>query len=1148
MSDRSFVHLHVHSHFSLLDGCIHQSSLVERAVEFGMPALAITDHGSLFGAVEFYLAAKDELKPILGTEAYVSPADHRDRESEEGKRKSHHLTLLARNLEGYHNLIKLSSASYVDGFYRKPRMDDALLKTHGSGVVALSGCMGGYIAQALAAGDRKRAEAKALHYRELFGKDGFYLELMRNGVEGQEPVNQALIEMSRATGIPLVATNDVHYLERSDAVVHEVATCISTGKTLKDDRRMKMETDQFYFRSPEEMRSLFEDVPEAIDNSLRIADLCDVTLDFNNYHLPEFHPETGEEPIPYLKRLCEEGLIRLYGEITPPVRERLDKELEVIISMGFATYFLIVWDFIRYAREQGIPVGPGRGSAAGSIVAYALSITKVDPLKYDLLFERFLNSSRVSMPDIDIDFCRDGRERVIRYVQEKYGESNVCQIVTFGTMKARAAVRDAGRVLDVDLGTVDTVAKMIPSGPKATLEKALEEEPELTELRKKDPAIDELFDISLKIEGLNRHASTHAAGVVITDRPLTEYVPLCRVQGEVNTQYQMTVLEMIGLLKMDFLGLKNLTIMDKAVKLIRETRGVEVDLDTLPLNDPATYALLQRGRSAGVFQLESDGMRKLLMNLKPDSFEDIIACLALYRPGPLKSGMVDTYVERKHGREPVEYLHDSLKEILEDTYGVIVYQEQVMRISNVLAGFTLNDADALRKAMGKKKKEVMAKFRTMFVEGAEKKGVDPAKAGDIYDKIEYFAGYGFNKSHSTAYGVVTFQTAWLKAHYPVEFMAALMSCDTSDSDKIAEYRRECGNLGIKVLGPDFNESDHDFTPLGDDTIRFGLGAVKGVGDKAIETIVEARRKVGRFDSIQSMLLEIDLTAVNKTALEALTRAGAFDSTGHTRAAVAKRMEALSKWAAGEQADRRSGQGGLFGGTGGTREMVKIMPTEEWPEDELLANEKGVLGFVLTVDPVKKYSALIKYLASLTLEKKISLPDGTHVSVAGVITSLKLHTLTNEGNNQGKKMALFKIRTLGGTLSAVLFVKELETYREYIEEDRFCVFKGTLDLVRDVKNPCLKVSSVATVEESLKNGYSKVILRLGHVHDVREEKLEEIREAARRYPGETDLILSMNLNRRKSYNVRVDPRYRVDLKNACISCFQDLAGPENLELR
>jgi len=1141
-----FTHLHVHSHYSLLDGCIHEQDLVHKAAGLDMPALALTDHGSLYGAIEFYSAAvKQGIKPIIGIEAYMARSSRTDRDSADGRGKNYHLTLLARNMSGYKNLIHLSSMGFVEGFYRKPRIDDAILKDHASGLIALSGCMGGAIPQMIRRGEIPQAERQACLYRELFGKDHFYLELMRNGVEGQEKVNQALVDLARKTKIPLVATNDVHFLEQDDAIVHDVMLCINTGQTLKSEKRMKMESDQFYFRSTEEMAALFPDHPEALENTGRIASMCQLEIEFGRYHLPEFHLESGEEPKDYLRNLCDEGAQRLFGQITPQLRERLDSELEVINSMDFPSYFLIVWDFIRFAKEQGIPVGPGRGSAAGSLVAYCLGITEVNPLKYDLIFERFLNSSRISMPDIDIDFCRNGREKVIQYVQDKYGSGNVCQIVTFGTMAARAAVRDAGRVLDVPLAVVDGIAKKIPMIPKTKIIEALEWDSELKEMFESDEAMRELFKISMKIEGLNRHASTHAAGVVITDKPLMEYVPLCRVQNEINTQYQMEALEKIGLLKMDFLGLKNLTIMDKATRLIKETLDLDVDISRIPFDDAKTFELLQSGKTLGIFQLESEGMSNLLMRLKPDTFEDIIALLALYRPGPLKSGMVDSYVKRKHGMEEVDFLHDSLKEVLQETYGVIVYQEQVMRIANILAGFSMNDADSLRKAMGKKKTEVMAKFRDMFVDGAEARGVARAKAADIYDKIEYFAGYGFNKSHSTAYGFITYQTAYLKANYPLQFMAALMSCDAANTDKLSEYRDECKRMNIALLGPDFRESEHDFVP-GDGTIRYGLSAIKGLGEKAIESIVTARQQIGGFDSIFDMLSEVNLKGINKSALEALIKAGAFDATDETRATYLNAVDSMMKWAAGFQADRKAGQQGLFGDGRSDTNWMNLPHVEEWEDTIKLAFEKEALGLFISSDPIKKYAHLMPFLAPIRFSEFVGLEDGVMISLGGMVTDPQ-ERISKSGRNAGKKLLLFKVRTLEGNVPAVAFVKEYDKYKSHFEEDRFRIFMGTVDRKRDGSVPSFKIISVATVDEILQ-GKAMLILRTGSTDKLKESFIEKIREVVTTSPGATDLILYFEKPGRKPYTVKAGPRYKVTPTEDLVSQLQEIVGQGNVELR
>jgi DNA polymerase-3 subunit alpha len=1146
MTANPFIHLHVHSHYSLLDGCIHERDLVHKAASLDMPALALTDHGSLFGAIEFYEAAvREGIKPIIGMEAYMARGAFTDRESEVGRSKSNHLTLLAMNEEGYKNLIRLSSTGFTEGFYRKPRIDNDLLARHCDGLIALSGCMGGAVPQMIRHGDARAAEDLACHYKELFGPERFYLELMRNGVEGQEAVNEALIDMSARCGIPLVATNDVHFLDQDDAIVHDVMLCINTGRTLKDDNRMKMESDQFYFRSSEEMAELFSDHPEALENTFKIASACNLEIPFGEYHLPEFHAQTGSDPADYLKELCFEGARRIFGEVTPGIADRLKTELEVINSMDFPSYFLIVWDFIRFARENNVPVGPGRGSAAGSLVAYCLGITEVNPLKYDLIFERFLNSSRISMPDIDIDFCRDGREKVIHYVQQKYGAANVCQIVTFGTMAARAAVRDAGRVLDVPLPVVDEIAKKIPMIPKTKIIEALEWDPDLKEKYENDDQLRELFNISMKIEGLNRHASTHAAGVVITDRPLTEYVPLCRVQNEINTQYQMEALEKIGLLKMDFLGLKNLTIMDKAVSLIKETMNEDVDLAAIPLDDAKAFQLLQGGRTLGIFQLESEGMSSLLVRLKPDCFEDIIALLALYRPGPLKSGMVESYVRRKHGMEDVEYLHDSLKEVLKETYGVIVYQEQVMRIANILAGFTMNDADSLRKAMGKKKTSVMAKFRDMFIEGAVKNGVGREMAGDIYDKIEFFAGYGFNKSHSTAYGIITYQTAYLKANYPLQFMAALMSCDAADSDKVGEYREECKRMGIEIRGPDFNESAHDFT-ISDGAIRFGLSAIKGLGEKAIESIGDARQRLGRFESLFDLLTEVDLRSINRSALDALIKAGAFDSTGITRATYHNNLESLLKWAGGVQADRKVGQKGLFGGGSSQGEKISLPEVEEWEENEKLTYEKEALGFIISTDPLKKYAHLMPHIAPLRMAELTRMDDGAPVTVGGILADLN-ERISKSGRNAGKKMALVKIRCPDGDLSGVIFVKEYEKYRDLLVEDSFLIFTGNLDRRREGTTPSVKITTVATLDETVRTK-KMVILRIGSPDRIDGEFLGQVQAAVEISPGSSDLMFYFEGPDRRNYTVRAGTQFRITPGEELILKLEEIVGRGNVELR
>jgi DNA polymerase III subunit alpha len=848
----SFVHLHVHSHFSLLDGAITIPQLVKAAEDYGMPALALTDHGNLYGAVQFYKACTAaKVKPIIGMEAYVAPGSRTDRKRTPSG-AFFHFILLARNEEGYRNLMRLSSSAYLEGYYYRPRIDKEILAKHSKGLIGMSACLSSEINRAALQGDDAELRAQIESYRSLFEPECFFLEIQRNGLQEQERILEKIPPLAKEYGIPLVATNDIHYLRREDARAQEVHLCINTGQTMDDSDRLRFNSDQFYFRSKAEMERVLGDFPDAIENTARVAEMCDLQLDFTKTHLPVFEISTREDPVSYFRELCLAGCLERYPDFDsrPDIRERLDREMAVIERMGYVSYFLIVWDFIRYARENGIPVGPGRGSAAGSIVAYSLRITNVDPLAYDLLFERFLNADRISMPDIDIDFCMEGREKVIEYVKRKYGEDRVCQIITFGTMAARAVLRDVGRALGVPLPEVDAIAKRIPAGPKVSLRESLDADPDLKKLREGDAKIRELFEISLRLEGLNRHSSTHAAGVVIGDAPLIETVPLQKNGDDITTQFGMEDLESIGMLKMDFLGLRTLTVIDRALSLIEKSRGVRIDIDAIPLDDPKTYELLCRGDAAAVFQLESKGMRDLLRRLRPDRFEDIIALLALYRPGPLEGGMVDTYVQRKHGLEPMVFEHPILEPILSETNGVILYQEQVMRIANQMAGFSLNEADTLRKAMGKKKKEIMEKFKEKFSSGAASKGIDRGLATRIFDLIEFFAGYGFNKSHSTAYALVSYQTAYLKANYPTEFMAAVMTCEMSNTDKILEYLEECRRMGIETLPPNINRSEKGFTVEGN-RIWYGLEAVKGLGGKVVDAMIEERQKNGEFRSSTS---------------------------------------------------------------------------------------------------------------------------------------------------------------------------------------------------------------------------------------------------------------------------------------------------------
>ncbi len=1073
---KDFCHLHVHSDYSLLDGAAPVDRLVSRAVEFGMSSLALTDHGNMFGAVDFYRTAKSNgIRPVIGVEAYIAPGNRQERVRDPVS--AYHVTLLAKNDQGYKNLLTLMTRAYMDGFYYHPRIDRTLLEQHHGGLIALSGCLKGEPNYSIRTGNRRKAVETADWYKSVFGED-YFLEIMRNGVDGQEEANQTLRQIATELRIPLVATNDVHYINRDDALAQEVLLCLHTGKTLKDTDRMKMSSSDFFLRSGDEMWELFKDVPEAVENTLLVASRCNVEIEFGVYHLPHFPPPDGSTEEEYFRRLCDEGIRERYGEATKEVTDRLEKEMEVIVGMGFVSYFLIVWDFIRFARERHIPVGPGRGSAAGSIIAYALAITDVDPLGNDLLFERFLNSERVSMPDIDIDFCRDGREEVIRYVHDKYGgKENVSQIITFGTMAARAVLRDVGRVLDIPLPQVDMIAKKIPGVPGTRLGEAIDGDPDLKELRDKDPEIKRLFEIALKLEGLKRHASTHAAGVVIGDKPLTNYVPLHKQRDDVTTQYTMEDLERIGLLKMDFLGLKTLTVIDKALKLIERTRGIRLNPRTdIPEGDRKTYEMLARGDALGIFQLESEGMRELLSRMRPDCFEDIVAILALYRPGPLGSGMVDSFVRRKHGQEEVTYPHEIVEPILKDTYGTLVYQEQIMLIANRMAGFSMNTADNLRKAMGKKRAELMEQFREQFVTGSEENGVPASVYEKIWKDMIHFAKYCFNKSHTTAYAMVTYETAWLKSTYPREFMAALMTCDMGVTEKIVRYMGECRKMDMQVRRPDVNTCMAEFT-VEDGEILFGLGAVKGVGMAAIQSLVDAREERGApFANLYDLCEAVDLSLMNRAGLEALLKAGALDSLNARRSQLIEGIGPALQAGSRAQKDRDAGQLGLFGGApkedATAAEGLPDLP--EWPETQILAFEKEVLGFYVTSHPLAAHEEVIRAFSTTGIGALAEMDDGRKVIFGGMFTELR-ETFPRSGRNKDKKMALVRIEDFEGSVNGVIFAEHYAKCQEHVGEDRIVFVEGTLDQTRE--DPSVRIDRVIPIERAFQELAGCVTIRI-----------------------------------------------------------------------
>ena len=1030
MPHAPFVHLHLHTQYSLLDGEIRLKGLFEKAKAFKLPAIAMTDHGNLFGTVDFYKQAQNHgLKPIIGCEVYVAPGSRLQKETQPHQENAFHLVLLCKNEKGYHNLIQLVSRAYFEGFYYRPRIDRELLKEYHKGLIAMTACLHGEIPYYLLQGDFDRALSHARELAEIFDQDRFYLELQKNDIPDQEIVNKGLLEIHHQLGIPIVATNDCHYLTQEEAKAHDVLLCIQTGKTVDDPNRLRFSSSQLYFKSPEEMAVLFADLPEAVQNTLHIADRCNLELTFGHSHLPRYPLPQGETMDSRLKKDARLGLeerLAVKEQLDPtfsPSRsqeyqDRLEKELSVITSTGFSGYFLVVSDYVRFAKDKKIPVGPGRGSGAGSLVAYALKITDIDPLDYGLIFERFLNMERKELPDIDVDFCVERRDEVLKYIAEKYGQEHVAQIITFGKMQARAVIRDVGRALNIPYGEVDKIAKLIPSVLNVTLSEALEMEPRLKELKESDPTIKELLTIAEALEGLPRHASTHAAGVVISPHPITETVPLYKgPKGETLTQYEMKSVQDMGLIKFDLLGLNNLTIIEYALRTIKRTHDQPIDLSRIPLNDPATYELLGRGDTTGVFQLESSGMKDLLVRSKPQTFEDLIALNALYRPGPLKSGMVADYVKRKHGEVPIEYPHPLLEGVLKETMGIIVYQEQVMQIAALLADYSLGEADTLRKAMGKKIFEVMAQQRTRFLEGTKKKRIDQKKAGEIFDKMETFGGYGFNKSHSAAYALITYQTAYLKAHYPLDFMVALMTSKMSNSSEVTKCIAECREKGIVVLPPDVNLSHLDFTVVGDN-IRFGLAAVKNVGAGAIESILEARNKGGEFKSLIDFCRRVDLRRVNRRVAESLIKCGAFDSLGVARSRLMAFLPEALDIGQQRQKEETENQFSLFamaGDTGLTHPDIEPPMVEEWRESQKLSYEKEILGFYITGHPLTRYTETLQDLKTVDIQNLSELEDKENVRLAGMVAALK-----EINSKKGERMAFATIEDLTGSCEVIIF--------------------------------------------------------------------------------------------------------------------------------
>jgi len=1134
MEPGKFVHLHLHSQYSLLDGAIRIGDLLGKVKSTGMHAVAMTDHGNMFGTLEFFLKCKDKgIQPVIGAEVYIAPKSrHLKQAGTNGEATSYHLILLCENMVGFRNLSYLTSAAFKEGFYRRPRIDKELLAAHSEGLIVLSACLQGEIAYLAVRNKMEEARAAASWYADLF-PDRYYIELQENRIPEQTIANQRLMEIAKEQNLPLVATNDCHYLNKEDARAHEILLCIQTGKTMNDPTRMSFSQDEFYVKTPEEMVAAFHYAPEAIANTVTIADRCHLEFDFKTYHFPAYTPPEGQTLDQQLEEEAVEGLklrlekIRIkYPNMTAEDEEgywkRLRIELDCIKQMGFPGYFLIVADFINWAKDHGIPVGPGRGSAAGSLVAFCIRITDIDPMPYNLLFERFLNPERISMPDIDVDFCQDRREEVIQYMVEKYGREKVCQIITFGTMAARGVIRDVGRALDLPYGDVDRIAKLVPEVLGITLEKALVQEPKLNELAAQDARVKEVLSVALRLEGLARHASTHAAGLVVAPRQMEEFCPVYMDQksGSLTTQYSMKYVEKIGLVKFDFLGLKNLTVIDNAVKHVRVGKKPDFDISLLRDDDEESYKLLQSGNTTGVFQLESSGMKELLVKLKPSCFEDIIAVCALYRPGPLGSGMVDDFIERKHGRKKTVYDLPQLEPILKDTYGVIVYQEQVMQIARSLAGYSLGGADLLRRAMGKKDAEQMAKERDKFLEGAEKLNLDLKKSAAIFDLMAKFAEYGFNKSHSAAYALVAYQTAYLKAHYPVEFMAALLTEDMGNTDKVIKSIGDCREMGIDVLPPDINESNRSFRVL-EKAMRFGLGAVKNVGEGAIEAIIEGRGSEP-FKDLFDFCERVDLRRVNKRVIEALVKCGAFDCTGAKRSQLMAVLDDAAATGQRVREERESAQTSLFGaaelvrGSNGHGNRLPDIP--EWDEKYRLGCEKEALGFFVTGHPLDRWVADMKRFSNADTFTILEMKEKSEVKICGVSTTLK-EIMTKKGD----RMGFIALEDLVGNVEVVVFSDVYARCSEHLKGDDPLLVTGTVELGE--KGAKIMASDIVLLRDQIEQHTRRVNVTI----DAKEAdpgKLAALKTIFARYQGACRTFLHLEMENRSRVTIKLSEVYKV----------------------
>ncbi len=1147
----AFAHLHTHTEYSLLDGSNKIKEYVSRVKDLGMNAAAITDHGVMYGVIDFYKECKKQgINPVLGCEVYVAPGSRFDRENVHGEDRYYHLILLAENNVGYQNLIKLVSIGFVDGYYYKPRIDMEVLEKYHEGLICLSACLAGEVPRYLMRGMYEEARELALHFRDLFGENNYFLELQDHGIDEQQLVNQELVRMSKETGIPLVCTNDIHYTYANDAGPHDVLLCIQTGKKLSDEDRMRYEGGQYYVKSEDEMRTLFPYAAEAIENTQKIADRCHVEIEFGVTKLPHYEVPEGYDSWTYLNKLCYEGLERHYGDGAEALKPRLEYELNTIKTMGYVDYFLIVWDFINYARTMDIPVGPGRGSAAGSLVSYTTGITNIDPIKYNLLFERFLNPERVSMPDIDIDFCFNKRGQVIDYVVEKYGKDCVTQIVTFGTLKAKGVIRDVGRVLDLPYNYVDAIAKAVPDELNITLDTALKISPDLRKMYEDDPEVKNLIDTAKRLEGLPRHTGMHAAGVVISQKPMDEYVPLSRGgDGTITTQFVMTTIEELGLLKMDFLGLRTLTVIDDAVKLVEKNYGKKIDIDAIDYDDKAVLDLISSGKTEGIFQLESAGMKNFMKELKPESLEDVIAGISLYRPGPMD--FIPAYIKGKNDKDSITYDCPELEEILAPTYGCIVYQEQVMQIVRDLAGYSMGRSDLVRRAMSKKKTDVMAKERQNFVygnpeegvEGCVAKGISEAVANKIYDDMTDFAKYAFNKSHAAAYAVVAYQTAYLKHYYPVEFMAALMTSVLDNSSKVAEYIMVCRDMGIDVLPPDINKGEGNFA-VSEGQIRYGLYAVKSIGRPVVDTIIEEREERGVYKTIEDFLTRMNSRVLNKRGVENLIKAGAMDSLDGNRQQMMIVFPSIMDHAANEKKKSVQGQMSLFDIAGeDSREAFEIkMPNiSEYDREEFLAMEKEVLGVYISGHPLEEYLDILNknvtaYSKEFAIDDetgKSSITDGKMVVVGGMIID---KTIKYTRNNQ--VMAFITLEDLMGTVEVIVFPRDYEKHRAYIEEDAKVFIKGRAQVEED-KDAKLICSEIHSFDETKKEVWVQFATR-----EEYEAKQQTLFDVIADFDGEDTVVVFIAATRQMK---RLPVNWNISADTFALEKIRGVFGQENVKV-